>query len=53
MTDFVKKLREKGWKAKDVAARWGISPSRIAKIAANPSQRDWDALRGLPVVRRK
>ena len=48
MTDFVKALRRKGWSAKEAAARWGISPRQISNIGQNPSQRDWDALKGLP-----
>ena len=48
MTEFVRKLREKGWSAKEVARRWGISPRRLSQIAADPSLRDLDALDGLP-----
>jgi hypothetical protein len=48
MTRFVKVLRSKGWTAKEVAKRWGVSPRWISIIGGNPSQRDWDALDGLP-----
>ncbi len=48
MTDYVKKMREKGWSAQAVARRWGISPRRVSQIGKSPTQRDWDALAGLP-----
>ena len=48
MNQFTSTAREKGWLAKDLAARWGVHPNAISKIAKNPRQRDWDALAGLP-----
>jgi len=48
MTDYVKKIRAKGWMAQELAKRWGVSPRRISQIGNNPSQKDWDALTGLP-----
>jgi len=48
MTDFVKQLRAKGWKAQELAARWDISPRRVSQIGNAPTQKDWDALAGLP-----
>ena len=48
MTDYVKALRQKGWSAQQVARRWGVTPRRISQIGNNPSQKDWDALNGLP-----
>lgn len=48
MTDYVAKLRAKGWTAKELAERWGISPRRISQIGGAPTQKDWDALAGLP-----
>lgn len=48
MTQFVRKIREKGWSAREVAARWGITPRRLSQIGKAPTQRDWDALAGLP-----
>lgn len=48
MTDFVKALRRKGWSAKEVAERWGVTPRRISQIGNKPSRKDWDALAGLP-----
>jgi len=53
MTDFVKKLRAKGWTARELAERWGVSPRRISQIGKNPTQKDWDALAGLPDKRKK
>lgn len=48
MTDFVKKLRVKGWTAQELAKRWGVTPRRISQIGNNPTQKDLDALAGLP-----
>ncbi|NCD13708.1 MAG: XRE family transcriptional regulator [Bacteroidia bacterium] len=48
MTEFVKKLRSKGWTAQELAKRWGVSPRRISQIGNDPQQKDWDALAGLP-----
>ena len=50
MTDFVKLLRQKGWTAQKLAVRWGVSPRRISQIGANPTQKDFDALEGLPEI---
>ena len=41
-------IKSKGWQAKEVAQRWGITPRRMSQIAAAPTQRDWDAVNGLP-----
>lgn len=48
MTDFVRLLRKKGWTAKEVAARWGIKPRQISRIAKMPRRLHLDALAGLP-----
>jgi len=48
MTEYVKQLRVKGWTAQELAMRWGVSTSRISQIGAAPTQKDWDALAGLP-----
>ena len=48
MNDYVKELRRRGWTARELAERWGVSPRRISQISANPSRKDWDALEGLP-----
>lgn len=48
MTEYVKALRAKGWSAQDLAERWGVSPRRISQIGNAPTQKDWDALAGLP-----
>lgn len=48
MTGYVKALRAKGWTAQELAIRWGISPRRVSQIGNNPTQKDWDALAGLP-----
>jgi len=50
MTDFVKQLRAKGWTAQALAKRWGVSPRRISQIGNEPTQKDWDALSGLPEI---
>jgi len=48
MSDYAKAIREKGWNQKDLAARWGIKSRQLRNIAAAPTQRDWDALNGVP-----
>lgn len=48
MSEFAKQARAKGWTIKDLAERWGITPRRLSQIAKAPSQRDWDALAGVP-----
>lgn len=48
MTKFTTVARAKGWPMKAIAERWGITPRQMSNIAANPKQRDWDALEGLP-----
>ena len=46
--EYSKALRSKGWTAAEVAERWGLSHQGVSKIASQPTQRDWDALAGLP-----
>ena len=48
MTPFTAQAKANGWKMKDIAKRWGILPRQLSRVAANPSQRDWDSLAGLP-----
>jgi transcriptional regulator len=48
MTEYVKTLRKKGWTAQELAKRWGVSPRRISQIGNEPTQKDWDALAGIP-----
>jgi hypothetical protein len=50
-TGFKAELKAKGWKMKDVAERWGISPRQVSNIAKSPKDRDWDMLDGLPDYR--
>ena len=50
MNDFTTTIRAKGWLSKELAARWGITPRAMSRIAANPKQVHWDALKGLPPV---
>ncbi len=48
MTDFVKKLRAKGYTARELAARWSLLPRQISRIGKAPKQMHLDALDGLP-----
>ena len=48
MNEFTKQAKAKGWPMKAIAERWGVSPRRMSQIAAEPKQKDWDALNGLP-----
>jgi len=53
MTEFVKKLRAKGWTAQALAKHWGVTPRRISQIGANPKQIHWDAMEHLPVIKKE
>ncbi len=48
MTDFVKKLRAKGYTARELATRWNLLPRQISRIGKAPKQMHLDALDGLP-----
>ena len=41
-------IKLKGWTAKAVAERWGFSLRHMANICNKPTQKDWDAVEGLP-----
>ena|GEM_PF-2767579 len=45
---FTEKAKAKGWKNKELAERWGVSPRQISNVSAAPKQKDWDALAGVP-----
>ena len=47
VTPFLTKIKAKGWKAKEVAKRWGILPRQFSRISKAPKQKDWDAVEGL------
>lgn len=47
MHEFTKALQQKGWSAKEVSARWGITARAFSMIAAAPKQIHLDALAGL------
>jgi hypothetical protein len=48
MTNYTKEIRRKGWDQKALADRWQVSTRKVQRICTNPTQRDWDALAGLP-----
>lgn len=48
MNEFTKAVKAKGWQMQEVAERWGVTPRRMSQIAKAPTQKDWDALYGLP-----
>jgi len=48
MNEFTKIIKAKGWTAKAVAERWGVSSSTMNRICGKPRQKDIDALYGLP-----
>lgn len=48
MNELTKQIKAKGWKSKEVAERWGVTPRRLSQIAGNPTQKDLDAVAGLP-----
>lgn len=45
--EYINKLKAKGWTPKDLAEYWGVRREAIYRMAANPSLKDWCALRGL------
>ena len=48
-TKFLKaEIKRKGWKIKEVATRWGVTPRRMSQILKNPSYMHIDAIDGLP-----
>ncbi len=48
-TKFLKAdIKRKGWKIKEVAARWGITARRMSQILKNPTYMHIDAIYGLP-----
>ena len=53
MHDYMRQLKKKGWTGKKVAERWGITPRRLSQISKEPTQKDWDALAGLPDLVKK
>lgn len=48
MTAFHQIAREKGWTLVEIGQRWGVSERQMSRVANNPSQKDLDAVRGLP-----
>jgi len=48
MKELTKQIRDKGWKLKDLAERWGFSARRLQQIAADPQPLHLDAVAGLP-----
>jgi len=48
MKELTKKIKDKGWKLKDLAERWGFSARRLQQIAADPQPLHLDAVAGLP-----
>lgn len=51
-TEFRKAAEARGWKLRDIAERWGITARQMSRISAEPNQKDWDALAGLPAKSR-
>ena len=49
LTEMLKRLiKDKGWKIKEVAERWELTPRRMSQILADPSYKEIDAIYGLP-----
>lgn len=48
MNEFTRTVKAKGWQMQEVAERWGVTPRRMSQIAKEPTQKDWDAVAGLP-----
>jgi len=47
-TEFHKKAKEKGWFLERIGERWGVSVRQMSRIANRPTQKDLDAVNGLP-----
>lgn len=47
-TAFHLAAESKGWLLEKIGERWGISVRQMSRIANNPSQKDLDAVNGLP-----
>ena len=41
-------IKAKGWKIKEVAERWSLTPRRMSQILGDPSRMNIDAIYGLP-----
>jgi hypothetical protein len=50
MKKFTKKLKDKGWMARDVAERWGITANHLSRLSSAPGQPYIDAAEGLPSI---
>lgn len=48
MTVFHQAARGKSWTLVEIGRRWGVSERQMSRVANNPSQKDLDAVRGLP-----
>ena len=49
MKPFTEAIKIKGWRLVELAERWGVSKREMSNIAANTSEKEWDAVNGLPV----
>lgn len=47
-TVFHEVARRKGWRLVDIGERWGVSERQMSRIANRPTQKDLDAVNGLP-----
>lgn len=47
-TAFHLVAESKGWLLEKIGERWGISVRQMSRIANKPSQKDMDAVNGLP-----
>jgi len=48
MTNFMIKIKLKGWTPKEVGERWGIKQRQMNNISRNPKVIHFDAVEGLP-----
>ena len=49
MKPFTKEVRSKGYTLRELRFMWDIPERKMARIAADPTPRDWAAIReGLP-----
>jgi len=51
--NFTKEAKSKGWLLKDLMERWEINRQKMSRIVKNPEIMHWDALKGLPILKKK
>jgi hypothetical protein len=48
ITEFHRIARGKGWRLIDIGNRWSVGVRQMTRVAQSPTQKDMDAVIGLP-----